>query len=88
MRAIILAAGQGTRLAPHTNDRPKCLVELAGQSMLSRQLAVLGELGIDDIVLVGGYRSDQLAGFGHKVVRNQDFATTNMVHSLFCAREC
>ncbi|MBT6975528.1 MAG: phosphocholine cytidylyltransferase family protein [Rhodospirillaceae bacterium] len=87
MRAIILAAGQGTRLAPHTNDRPKCLVELAGQSMLSRQLAVLGELGIDDIVLVGGYRSDQLAGFGHKVVRNQDFATTNMVHSLFCARE-
>lgn len=87
MRAIILAAGQGTRLAPHTDDRPKCLVELAGLSMLRRQLAVLREQGIDDIVLVGGYRSDQLAGFGHKVILNQDFTTTNMVHSLFCAGE-
>ena len=87
MRAIILAAGQGTRLAPYTNDRPKCLVELAGQPILSRQLAVLSRFGVDDIVLVGGYRSDQLAGFGHKVTLNHDFATTNMVHSLFCARE-
>ncbi len=87
MRAIILAAGQGTRLAPHTDDRPKCLVELAGQTMLSRQLAVLNGLGIEDIVLVGGYRSDQLAGFGCKIALNQEFTTTNMVHSLFCARE-
>ena len=87
MRAIILAAGQGTRLAPHTDDRPKCLVELAGKTLLSRQLAVLAMLGIDDIVLVGGYRADQLAAWPHRVVVNADFASTNMVHSLFCAQD-
>jgi choline kinase len=87
MRAIILAAGQGTRLAPHNDDRPKCLVELAGRTMLGRQLAVLAAAGIDDIVLVGGYRADQLAGLSPKLVVNKDFASTNMVHSLFCAQE-
>lgn len=86
MRAIILAAGQGTRLAPHTDDRPKCLVELAGKSLLSRQLAVLAEEGIDEILLVGGYRADQLAAWPHTLVVNHDFASTNMVHSLFCAQ--
>ncbi|MDP6873000.1 MAG: phosphocholine cytidylyltransferase family protein [Alphaproteobacteria bacterium] len=87
MRAIILAAGQGTRLAPHTNDRPKCLVKLSGQSMLDRQLAVLKAAGVEDIVIVGGYRADQLPGHAHKVVVNEDFETTNMVRSLFCAGE-
>ncbi len=87
MRAIILAAGQGTRLAPYTDDRPKCLVELAGMPLLGRQLAVLAAEGIADIVLVGGYRADQLAAWPHTLVVNQDFASTNMVHSLFCARD-
>lgn len=85
MRAIILAAGQGTRLAPHTNDRPKCLVELAGRTMLDRQMAVLRASGIDDIVLVGGYRADQLVGLSAQVLVNEAFDRTNMVHSLFCA---
>ena len=87
MRAIILAAGRGARLAPHTDERPKCLVELAGKTLLSRQLAVLAALGIEDIVLVGGYRADQLAAWPHSLVINQDFATTNMVHSLFRAQD-
>jgi L-glutamine-phosphate cytidylyltransferase len=86
MRAIILAAGQGSRLAPYTDDRPKCLVELAGETLLSRQLSVLAAAGIDDIVLVGGYRADQLAALPHTLVVNPDFANTNMVHSLFCAQ--
>jgi choline kinase len=86
MRAIILAAGQGTRLSPFTDDRPKCLVELAGKPLLNRQLAVLAAEGIDDIVLVGGYRADQLAGRPHTLVVNQEFASTNMVYSLFCAQ--
>ncbi|MBT5195200.1 MAG: phosphocholine cytidylyltransferase family protein [Rhodospirillaceae bacterium] len=85
MRAVILAAGQGTRLAPYTDDRPKCLVELAGETMLARQLAVLAAAGIEDIVLVGGYRADQLTNLSTNLVVNRDFASTNMVHSLFCA---
>ncbi|MCS5607976.1 MAG: NTP transferase domain-containing protein, partial [Alphaproteobacteria bacterium] len=86
MRAIILAAGQGTRLAPHTNDRPKCLVELAGKTMLSRQLAVLNNAEIGDVILVGGYCADQLKPYASNIILNTDYGSTNMVHSLFCAQ--
>ncbi|MDP6346476.1 MAG: phosphocholine cytidylyltransferase family protein [Alphaproteobacteria bacterium] len=85
MRAIILAAGQGSRLLPHTEDRPKCLVELAGRPLLAWQLAVLRDLGIADIVLVGGYRAEQLRRWHPDVVVNAAYRTTNMVRSLFCA---
>ena len=45
MRAVILAAGRGSRLGPHTEDRPKCLVELADKPLISRQIAALrGEI--------------------------------------------
>lgn len=84
-RAIVLAAGQGTRLRPHTDDKPKCLVELAGRPLLARQLAALKRAGIEDIVLVGGYRADRLDDWHDTVVLNAAFESTNMVHSLFCA---
>lgn len=86
LSVIILAAGQGTRLRPLTDDRPKCLVELAGQSLIDRQLAVLRAFGIADLAIVGGYRVDQLAGRGTLTIVNAEFAATNMVASLFCAR--
>ena len=84
-RAIILAAGQGTRLRPLTNDTPKCLVELAGQALLYRQLAVMRAAGIEDITLVGGYRLDQLEATGLPVIENPRYDSTNMVSTLFCA---
>jgi choline kinase len=87
MRVIILAAGQGTRLRPFTNDRPKCLVELDGRPLLHRQLDVLRAAGLRDIAVVGGYRADCLEGQGVEVLHNPDFATTNMVSTLFCAQE-
>lgn len=86
LSGIILAAGQGTRLRPLTDDRPKCLVELVGQPLIDRQLAVLRAFGIADLAIVGGYRVDQLAGCGAGTIHNPEFATTNMVASLFCAR--
>ncbi|AZD51861.1 NTP transferase domain-containing protein [Pseudomonas chlororaphis] len=87
MRVIILAAGQGSRLRPFTDDRPKCLVELHGRPLLHRQLEVLRASGLTDIVLVGGYRADCLAGQGVEVLLNPRFAETNMVSTLFCAQE-
>ncbi|AZD58045.1 NTP transferase domain-containing protein [Pseudomonas chlororaphis subsp. aurantiaca] len=87
MRIIILAAGQGSRLRPLTDDRPKCLVELHGRPLLHRQLEVLRASGLTDIVLVGGYRADCLAGQGVEVLLNPRFAETNMVSTLFCAQE-
>jgi choline kinase len=85
MRAVILAAGEGTRLRPYTLDRPKCLVPLAGRPLLEWQLDALHAAGIDDITVVTGYRADQIRALGCATVHNADFAVTNMVASLMCA---
>ena len=85
MKAIILAAGQGTRLRPLTDDKPKCLVELAGKPLLEHQLATLRVGGVDDIYIVGGYRADQLQRPGITLHINERYAKTNMVATLFAA---
>ncbi|ENM5791594.1 phosphocholine cytidylyltransferase family protein [Vibrio mimicus] len=87
MKIIILAAGQGTRLRPYTNDRPKCMVELSGKPLLHHQLDIMYMLGIDnkDIALVGGYLQDKIIAPSIKQYRNENFAQTNMVETLFCA---
>lgn len=87
MKAFILAAGQGTRLRPLTNDRPKCLVELAGKPLLEHQLAVLRAAGVSDIHIIGGYRADQLRRPDATLHINPRYAETNMVTTLFAAEE-
>ena len=57
-RAVILAAGQGSRLLPLTEDTPKCLLDLAGRSMLEWQLRGLAAAGIREVVVLTGFRSD------------------------------
>ncbi len=85
MKAIILAAGQGKRLRPLTDTRPKCLVELAGRTLLDRQIEVLKRCGIKDIVIIGGWCADQLKDKGTRFYTNPDFDNSNMVETLFCA---
>jgi len=85
IKAIVLAAGEGKRLRPYTLDRPKCLVEVDGQSLLNRQLAVLATCEIHPIILIGGYRVDMLKQVGVEVRVNPRYAETNMVWTLFCA---
>ncbi len=85
MKAIILAAGQGTRLRPLTDDKPKCLVELAGKPLLEHQLETLRACGVDDIHIVGGYRAEQIECPGTSLHINERFAETNMVSTLFAA---
>lgn len=93
MKVVILAAGQGTRLRPLTDECPKCMVKVAGKSMIERQLAVMASCGIqnEDIYIVSGYRSDALknalAGTGIHIIMNEAFETTNMVCSLMCAAD-
>ncbi len=89
VRAIILAAGEGTRLRPHTLDRPKCLVELAGRPLLSHQLEVLAAAGVDDVTVVTGYRADQIERMPNvqRTAHNPAFDRTNMVSSMMCARD-
>lgn len=85
MKALILAAGKGTRLRPYTLDRPKCLVEVEGVSLLDRQIEVLRSEGVTDITLIGGYRSDMLKRPGLGLKLNPRYAETNMVWTLFSA---
>ena len=88
MRIIILAAGQGTRLRPLTDDRPKCMVEVNGTSIIERQLNTMHACGIKDenITIVCGYCSDILKDRFkdtkiHFIV-NEQYDSTNMVFSL------
>lgn len=88
MQTIILAAGQGTRLRPYTNDKPKCMVSLAGQPLLHHQLDAMAACGVtSNITLVGGYLCDRLNAPGTRLAINPRYAETNMVHTLFCARQ-
>jgi MurNAc alpha-1-phosphate uridylyltransferase len=60
MRAMILAAGRGTRMASLTQTTPKPLLELGNESLLERQLSRLGAAGIRDVVVNLSYRGDQI----------------------------
>jgi choline kinase len=87
VKIIILAAGQGTRLRPYTNDKPKCMVELKGKPLLHHQLEVIESCGVrkEDIALVAGYLQEALVAPGIIKYRNENYATTNMVATLFYA---
>lgn len=85
MRAIILAAGRGSRLHPYTEDCPKCLTILGGETLIGRQLSVLRACGIEDITIVTGYRAEMLCLPDTTQVMNKAWETTNMVESLFAA---
>jgi choline kinase len=85
MRAVILAAGRGSRMGPLGDDRPKCLVELDGRPLLDRQIAALRRGGADEIGIVRGYRADMLSFPGLSYFDNSRWADTNMVMSLTAA---
>ena len=87
MNAIILAAGQGNRLKPLTNNQPKCLVELFGKSLLNWQLDIFQKLKINDISIVKGYLQEQITFPNINFYENKNYETTNMIETLFCARE-
>ena len=87
LNAIILAAGQGKRLAPLTKNKPKCMVNLFGKTLLEWQVSVFKKCGITDISIVTGYRSELIDLPGLEFFQNKKFETTNMVESLFCASE-
>jgi choline kinase len=87
MRALILAAGRGSRMGALGDERPKCLVELDGRPLLDRQVAALRRGGAHEIGVVRGYRADMLTLPGLTGFDNPRWAQTNMVMSLVAAAE-
>jgi len=85
MKAIIVAAGMGRRLAPYTDDRPKCLVEINGRAILERQIDAYRACGVDELVVVRGYRKDQIRIEGARTFDNDQFRENNILCSLFYA---
>jgi len=83
---LILAAGEGTRLRPLTDSLPKALVPLLNKPLIMHQIETLEKSGIDNIKIVTGYKSEKLENLGYPTIKNNLFNRTNMVESLFCAR--
>ncbi len=80
-RAIVLAASGGD-LGDLTRDRPKCMIDVRGRSLLQRLAMTLGDSGIRDITVVRGYCKEAVNLPGLKTVDNDSFATTGEVFSL------
>jgi len=93
MKALILAAGFGLRLAPLTHDMPKSLVPVNGKPILVKQIENLYANGIDDITVISGYKAEIMESTIGKLfpdvkfIRSVDYATTNNMYSAFLARE-
>jgi len=85
-KALILAAGKGSRLMPLTKDKPKGLVKIFGKSIIEYQLEAFRSNGIQDISLVTGYHSNKYEKYKLNSYHNEQFDKTNMVSSLFAAR--
>ena len=85
MRALILAAGRGSRMGQFGDNRPKCLVELEGKPLIERQIAALRRGGLDEIAVVRGYRAEMIDFPGLSYFANERWAETNMVMSLAAA---
>lgn len=71
MKTIILAAGIGRRLGDHSENRPKCLLEFNGKSLLQRHLEILHYYGMNDIVIVTGFESDIIKSALSDIDENQ-----------------
>ena len=87
MKAIIVAAGPGKRLLPYTEDKPKCMLEVGGKTILQTTLTALRENGITDIVIVKGHKKDVINYPDIKYYYNPNYLENNILTSLFCAEE-
>jgi len=90
LKAIILAAGSSKRLRPITDDRPKCLVELNGETILDYQLRCLAKCQIKQILIIAGYKKEMIREHikrlnyhkGIKIISNNIFDKTDNTYSL------
>lgn len=87
MKAIILAAGRGSRMKEKTDALPKCLTRLWGKTLLAWQIKAIREAGIEEIGIVTGYHADRIETSGIRRFHNGQWQNTNMYASLLKAEE-
>ena len=84
---IIPAAGEDPLLKPLLNGKPKAMLEIAGTTLLERQVGALNQADLTDITVVSGYAHDQMNAEGVAIINNADYKNGSMLHSIFTARD-
>lgn len=97
MKALILAAGRGTRIRSIHGEHPKCLISSDGEAILDHQIRGLFAAGIEEIGIVVGYESEQIMKYVERryrdclhrfsFIHNSKFESTNNIYSLWIARD-
>lgn len=91
MKALIMAAGIGSRISRHLNNQPKCCVKIDNEELIKYTLKLLNKKGINDIAIVTGYNDyyilDSLKGFNFKHYRNNFYDITNSISSTWFAQD-
>jgi choline kinase len=87
MKAFVIAAGRGIRMGALTQERPKCLLEIAGRTLLEHTVENLRSIGCDEIFVVTGYKGYLIKLPDIKRIENRDFLSNNILHSLMHARD-
>ena len=83
IKALILAAGLGSRLKDHTENIPKCMLDFGGKTLLERQLQAYRECGINNISLVRGYKKNKINYKNIKYFDNKNYEKNNILNSIF-----
>ena len=95
MKVLILNSGLGHRMGVLTSEHPKCMTEISNnETILSRQLRLIAEAGITDIVITTGYYDDVLVKYCRHLdlplhiefVKNPEYDKTNYIYSIYCAK--
>ena len=96
MKALILNSGLGSRMGDITNTHPKCMTEITNEdTIVSRQLKLLKEVGINDVVMTTGYFDEILKNYCDDLglnmnityVKNPKYRETNYIYSIYCAKD-
>lgn len=96
MKALILNSGMGSRMGVLTSEHPKCMTELGnGETILSRQLKMIAEAGIEEVVITTGYYESTLVSYCNSLdlpihiafVKNPLYESTNYIYSIYCAKD-
>lgn len=86
-KAIVIAAGLGSRLKGFTENLPKCMLNFGDKTLLERQLEAYRECGINNISVVRGYRKEKIDYEWLRYYENPDYENNNILNSLFYAEE-
>lgn len=86
MTGVIVAAGRGIRMGPFTEERPKCMLDIKGRTLLSHSIEALRGAGCAGVTVVTGHLADRIEAAGCALVHNSEYARNNILHSLMYAR--